>query len=161
MIKKIKNDPSFDDVEPLSYLLYQVCSHVHSSMYIEAIKYWDEVGLLMSTFQKEYDLYLTPSTNGCAPLIDNTYKTYIDQIKEVHTLPFEEQFHLLIKVFMPSLQRTPFSQLANLTGQPAISLPTYKNKDNMPIGTQFMAPREREDLLLYIGKILEDEGFFI
>ena len=74
---------------------------------------------------------------------------------------YQQQFELLTKVFSDSLSQTPFSQLANLPGIPAISFPTFENINKMPIGTQFMAQIGREDLLLYIGKQLELNNFLL
>ena len=45
-----------------------------------------------------------------------------------------------------------FTVPANITGIPAISIPSGKTKDNLPLGVQFMAPHFREDLLFKISK---------
>lgn len=63
-------------------------------------------------------------------------------------------------MFEKSLQITPYTQLANLTGQPAISLPTHVTSEGLPLGIQFMAARGREDLLLQVGKLFETEYGF-
>src|SRR5205807_581367 len=49
----------------------------------------------------------------------------------------------------------PYTPLANMTGEPAISLPLYWNGDNLPIGVQLMAAYGREDLLLRVAAQLE------
>lgn len=156
LITNLKKDINFNDLEPLSYLLYQLGFNVKASSYTKAINYWDRVGLILSNFLEEYDLFLTPATNGAAPLLnsDNSIFENIDLIKKSDQLTYDQQFDLLVKVFEKSLTNTPFSQVANLAGNPAISLPTYINKLNMPVGTQFISAKEREDLLLYVGKIL-------
>ncbi len=53
-----------------------------------------------------------------------------------------------------------FTVTANLVGMPAISIP-YKDKDgkngtanDLPLGLQFMANKDREDILFSIAKIL-------
>ena len=51
--------------------------------------------------------------------------------------------------------RIPFTPLANLTGQPAISLPLGQAADGMPLGVMFTAQTLREDLLLAVGAALE------
>lgn len=157
LISGIKENPTLLDIEPLSYLLFNFGKNVVASDYIKAINYWDEVSIIMADFFNKYDLYLTPSTNGPAPIIthENNIDKNIDQIINSSTMNYHQQFELLTKVFNDSLSQTPFSQLANLTGIPAISFPTFENINKMPIGTQFMAPIGREDLLLYLGKQLE------
>lgn len=48
-----------------------------------------------------------------------------------------------------------FSAPANLTGVPAIAIPSGKNKDNLPFSVQFMAPHFCEENLFTIGKKIE------
>ena len=49
----------------------------------------------------------------------------------------------------------PYTPLANMTGEPAISLPLHWNGDNLPIGVQLMAAYGREDVLLRVAAQLE------
>jgi amidase len=51
--------------------------------------------------------------------------------------------------------RTPFTQLANLTGQPAMSLPIHQTSGGLPVGVQVMAAKGREDLLLQLAGEIE------
>ena len=51
----------------------------------------------------------------------------------------------------------PFLAVFNVTGQPAISLPTAMSDSGLPIGVQFAARFGREDVLLQIARQLEDE----
>ncbi len=48
-----------------------------------------------------------------------------------------------------------YTPIANTTGLPAISVPTTWSKEELPIGTQFLAPLGREDLLLQLAAQLE------
>jgi amidase len=50
----------------------------------------------------------------------------------------------------------PFTPIANLTGQPAISLPLGEAGDGMPIGVMLTAQALREDLLLAVSTALEE-----
>ena len=49
----------------------------------------------------------------------------------------KERFDLLVKQWEPMMKRTPFTWLFNLTGNPSISLPVYKNENNLPLGVMF------------------------
>ncbi|WP_413774387.1 amidase family protein [Marinobacter sp. AN1] len=57
---------------------------------------------------------------------------------------------------MESLARTPFTQLANLTGTPAISLPLSWSEQGLPVGVQFGAPHGDEGRLLQLAAQLEE-----
>ena len=54
-----------------------------------------------------------------------------------------------------NLHRTPFTQLANLTGTPAMSVPWVLDPQGLPVGVQCTAAWGREDLLLQIASELE------
>ncbi len=49
-----------------------------------------------------------------------------------------------------------FTVTANLTGVPAISVPSGKNSEGLPFGIQIMAPHYREDILFVLGKNVEE-----
>jgi Asp-tRNA(Asn)/Glu-tRNA(Gln) amidotransferase A subunit family amidase len=49
----------------------------------------------------------------------------------------------------------PYTQLANITGRPAISLPLHWTADGLPLGVQFVAPLAGESLLIRLAAQLE------
>ena len=50
---------------------------------------------------------------------------------------------------------TPFTPVANQTGQPAISLPVAQSAAGLPVGAHFIAAAGREDLLLQVAGLVE------
>jgi amidase len=54
-----------------------------------------------------------------------------------------------------SLRHVPFTQLANLTGTPAMSLPLHWTANRLPGGVQFIAAPGQEGLLLQSAAELE------
>lgn len=65
------------------------------------------------------------------------------------------QGKLVDQIVKENLKWVPFTQLANITGLPAMSVPLYWNEQNLPLGSQFIAPFAREDLLLQLAAQLE------
>jgi amidase len=57
--------------------------------------------------------------------------------------------------FMRAAQFTPFTPAFNITGQPAISLPTAMSSDGLPIGVHLVGAFAREDLLLRVAAQVE------
>ncbi|HAF35973.1 MAG TPA: amidase, partial [Sphingobacterium sp.] len=66
------------------------------------------------------------------------------------------QCKLIDQIVKENLKWVPFTQLSNITGLPAMSVPLYWNEQNLPLGSQFIAPFAREDLLLQLAAQLEE-----
>ena len=60
-----------------------------------------------------------------------------------------------------SLWYAPDAMLQNITGQPAISLPTYWTDSNLPLGVQFVGRYADEATLLSLGAQLEETAPWI
>lgn len=128
--------------------------------YINNLNNWGVYVAKMNHFFERYDLFLIPSTASVAPK-NGEVKTPSWQVPILKALLKVDQAHLLAKgklveqMIKNNLQWVPFTQLANITGLPAMSVPLYWNKDNLPLGSQFIAPFGREDVLLQLAAQLE------
>jgi amidase len=60
------------------------------------------------------------------------------------------------QVVQRNLAWVPYTQLANITGRPAISLPLYRTAEGLPMGVQFVGRLRSEGLLLRLARRLED-----
>ncbi|MHC5249013.1 amidase [Enterococcus sp. LJL90] len=150
------------DMELITWGLYQYGTNVPVEKYIQALQLWDSAAEAMEKLFSDYDLLLTPTTAFPAPRIDQELQSdsIRQQLSVIEGLSVGQQGELIYQMFEPSLTLSPFTQLANLTGQPAISLPTHVTKDSLPLGVQFMASKGQEDLLLQIGYQLEAQDLF-
>src|SRR5699024_2126840 len=103
---------------------------------------WDKASEKMSHFHQTHDFYITPAAASTAPKVGELTPSEKDvtQIgEEIVSASPNKQQEIIYDMFLPSLTYTPFTQLANLTGQPAISMPTHLAKNGLPIGVQVMA----------------------
>lgn len=154
---------TIDDMELLTWGIYQYGEKTPVKNYVNALNLWDRAAAAMEKLFTEYDLFLTPTTAFPAPRIDADLQSedIRKRLTDAENLNEAQLAGLVYEMFENSLTLTPFTQLANLTGQPGISLPTHVTAEGLPLGIQFMASKGREDLLLAIGGQLEEKGCFI
>lgn len=157
MRRGIGRDLTPDDIEIITWVLNEAGKNVSAAAYSESLGSWDLAGAQMAEFHREYDLYLTPTNAHPAPKIGELAPTAekYQELLRVNHLPKADQQKLVYDMFLPSLTYTPFTQLANLTGQPAMSVPTFMTRDGLPMGVQFVAGKGREDQLIELASEIE------
>lgn len=146
-----------DDMEVMTWAIYQSGQTIPAKLYSKVLQDWDRYSATMADFHQHYDLLLTPTVADVAPKLDQFTHSQemLDHLLHTQELAMAEQQSLIWEMFAECLAWTPFTQQANITGQPAISLPTYKTPQGLPIGVQFTAAKGREDLLLHVADQLE------
>lgn len=153
---------TFDDVSPMTWALYQADQKQPANADTTVQNELDLVNRQMTAFHKKYPLYLTPTTAVTAP--KNTDPAYlpqnVDKLREIGSLDHDQQIQTIYDAWLHGLTKTPFTQLANLSGEPAISLPTYVSKQKMPLGIQFEAAKGNDKLLLKVGAYFQDHRQF-
>lgn len=107
----------------------------------------------MAAFHQTYDLYVTPATAYSAPKVGELMHNdqEIAALLRVSSLSMQAQQDLIYEMFLKSLTYTPFTQLANLTGQPSMSVPVHLTEADMPLGVQVTAPKGKEDWYAQTG----------
>lgn len=151
---------TLDDMELMTWAIYQSGQKIPAKLYSKVLQDWDRYSAQMHAFHQTYDLLLSPTVADVAPKhgqFDLTDGLKAD-LADMASFAMVDQQDLIWKMFEHSLAWTPFTQLANLTGQPSISLPTYERADGLPIGIQLTAAKGREDLLLSLSEQLSQEG---
>lgn len=153
----LKRPVTQDDMELMTWGIYQSGKKMYAADYVQSLQVWDEAGVVMETLFETYDLFLSPTATTTAPAIEQDLQSEAirQALYKVEELSFSASEQLIYDMFEKSLAITPYTQLANLTGQPAISLPLGKSDNGLPIGVQFQAARGREDLLFQVGYELE------
>ena len=121
----------------------------------------------MDNFYKKYDLFLMATNAVTAPSNDKNIDPYVDpevekKLYNINNIKDpKERFDLLVKQWEPMMKRTPFTWLFNLTGNPSISLPVYKNENNLPLGVMFAGRNNSEKILLEMGQLFQDNKQFV
>ncbi|QTN01077.1 amidase [Sediminibacillus dalangtanensis] len=163
MEKALDRKMTFDDMEIVSWVLYRAGQNVTAAEYSRSLAEWDTAAAAMADFHKRYDFYITPANAHPAP--ENGELTHTveetEQLLKVESVNKRRQQEMVYEMFEPSLTYTPHTQLANLTGQPAMTVPVHLSDSGLPMGVQFIAPKGWEVLLLQIAGQLEKTDFWL
>ena len=130
-------------IEPSQFELatwsaYEIGNALSASDYLKALNSMHKLGRSITEYVTKYDLILTPTLAELPPLLNRFLmnRDYVTHRKD--TLDF-----------------SPFTPLANVSGQPAISVPAFWSKSGLPIGVQFIGHYGEESVLLSLAAQLE------
>ncbi|MEH3053260.1 MAG: amidase [Patulibacter minatonensis] len=115
----------------------------------------------LAAFHARYDLLLTPTTATPPPRIGEHDPHPV--VRKAGDLVLRAGLGRLIgkvgvveQVVERNIGWVPYTQLANLTGRPAISVPLHWTAAGLPIGSQFVGALGSEGLLLRLAAQLEE-----
>ena len=128
--------------------------------YVNAVQRRHEHTRRLTTFFESYDLLLTPTLATPPPKIGEfdlpvALQHASDVLIKTRTARFLRYTKIVDDMVDKNLGWIPYTQLANLTGRPAISLPLHWTADGLPLGVQFVAPLAGESLLIRLAAQLE------
>lgn len=154
------------DVDPITWAVHITYQQMDKKLLKEetakAQSHMNTYRKTMEDFHKEYPILLSPTTATTAPLASDSYITDEDRhaIYRIEQLSQNDRIELMNRQWEPMLRRTPFTQIANLTGLPAISIPTYLSPNGLPLGSMMMAPARYDMVLLQFAKLFETKHGF-
>jgi len=152
-----------NQVELLTWALNQAGQTLDKGDSKAAWEYAHQVASEISEFHKKYPLFLTPTNAWPAPSADfmHIIDKFKKQMEDMTGLSKEERLDLIYNQWLPAWEKTPYTQLSNLTGKPTISLPTYVTADKRPMGIMFQAEINHDKYLLEIGQLFEQHQKFM
>jgi amidase len=136
--KALGREPSPEDVETVTWAVYQRGLKVSGIEYVEAVAAAHAAGRKMAEFLTSYDVILSTTLAGPPPKLG-----HFDQDGDVQT--FTERVTEYLSV-------TP---LHNATGTPAMSVPLHWTADGLPVGVHFAGRYGEEATLLALAAELE------
>ena len=148
------------DVEPTTWLLGLLGRTYTAADFAAARHTWNDSARRMGRFHQTYDLLLTPTLATPPVRIGELQPKPLEQtlLKVVNTFGLGgliRRSGIVEKLAEQSLEKTPYTQVANLTGQPAMSVPLHWTADGLPCGVQFIASLGAEDVLFRLAGQLE------
>jgi len=148
------------DFEITTWFFGQLGHCYSAAEFVEAMREWDIAARIMGQFHLKYDLYLTPTVAYPAAkigeLLPKPYEKVAMEIISFLKLGFLAKASGMVnQIAIQTLAKTPFTQLANFTGQPAVNIPLQWDENGMPCGVQFIAPFGDEATLFRLASQLE------
>ncbi|AQV98230.1 amidase [Cupriavidus necator] len=127
-----------DDLEPITFELYQRNKASTAENLFRSRRTFDQVAFAMDRMMEQYDVLLSPVTAIQTPALgdfglNQPYASYAAKM----------------------MGSAAFTVVANVSGQPSMSVPSGFTADGMPVGMMFTAALCREDILFSLAGQLE------
>lgn len=157
---QLNSRPGNLDVEDATKVLGFLGKTISAGDYVTAKRRWNQLAQSMYHYHQRFDLLLTPVL-ATEPLPVGSFRPPLWEAAAMKIINAFGLHRLLLKTGMvkqmalDNLEKLPFTQLANMTGQPAMSVPLYWTGNNLPLGTQLIAPLGQDRLLLQLAAQLE------
>ncbi|MFI6173771.1 amidase [Nocardia sp. NPDC051052] len=127
---------------------------------VEAYGRWNTYARALADFHGAYDLLLTPTIaeppgrvgSSMMPAALQTALSMLLKVGAGKVVPYTKSYRDFV---FANMAPVPFTQLANLTGRPAMSVPVHRTSDGLPLGSQFVGGLGGEFLLLQLAAQLE------
>jgi Asp-tRNA(Asn)/Glu-tRNA(Gln) amidotransferase A subunit family amidase len=125
-----------------------------------ALQRWHGYVRALAEYHRSYDLLLTPTIarpplrigDLDTPRAERVGARVVLALRMGAVLP---KVGIVRNAVQRNLSWVPYTQLANLTGRPAMSVPLYWTPDGLPLGVQFVAAPGGEGTLLRLASQLE------
>lgn len=149
-----------DGFELDTRILAALGDSVRVSDYLASLGRWNDYTHQLAAFHERYDLLLTPTLAyppaRIGELATPRWMHLAGRVLIAARLGrAARRAGLMDRVIDENLSRTPYTQLANITGRPAISVPLHWTAAGLPLGVQFVAPLGGEGVLLALAAQLE------
>jgi amidase len=130
-----------EEVEPFSRYLYEQSKAISALDYIVDQQWFQATTRAFGRWfvDKGYDVWLTPTLGAPPPPLGF----------------FDARQHGGALVLDRFIEFLPFTPLANMTGQPAISVPLFWNAAGLPVGTHFFGRYADETTLFQLAAQME------
>ncbi len=135
--------PQDGEIEPLSQHIRRRIARLSGLEYLEVMRLAHRVRLAMAETFGGFDLIMTPATGTLPPTLGT-----IDSASP--QFDFDRWCQVAYRF-------APFSEVFNVTGQPAASLPLFLSAAGLPIGIQLIGRQNQDHVVLQVAAALERE----
>lgn len=152
------------DFEPLTRVMGVLGRSLSAAVLTTELQRWNDFARGLADFHARHDLLLTPTTAGPAlrhgatdlpPGLRRALPVLLDTGLLTLLARTGALGGMVDRIATENLAPYPFTQLANLTGVPAMSVPLHTTAEGLPMGVQFVGRMGDEATLLQLAAELE------
>jgi amidase len=139
-IRRTGREPGEDEIEPLNRALWQAGEQVTAAQWLLAVEDVQRFGRRVARFFTGFDAFLTPTMSTPPLPIGTMASTPEDPWRSLQVSGQSVRYAGVV---------------ANLTGNPAMSVPLWWNDDGLPVGVHFLGRFGDEATLIRLAAQLE------
>ncbi len=153
------------NIESATFAMHRIGQSLKALDFVKAKRRWRQIGSTIDRLLDKYDLMLTPTLGEPPVLIGSQQPGKADQFSMKLISSWIGKIMLSSRKLTDSILRElvqksmegqmPFTLIANVTGQPAMTVPLYWTGDGLPCGVQFIGRLGGEAKLLRLAAQLE------
>ncbi len=152
--------PTAADFEPGTWFLGQVGRKFSAAELALAVREIHLAGRALGRWFEEHDVLLTPTLASPPPRLGELgpQRSDLAALAVLRALPLGPALKkALDQLAEEAFEFAAFTEIANITGQPAMSVPLFWNAEGLPIGVQFVGRFGDEATLFRLAGQLEQE----
>ncbi len=158
--KYLGREVKSNDVELNTWLLAKLGEVFTGADYAQALFLWNALSRQMAAFHQQYDVFMTPVLARPPIEIGGLQNTTQENLS-LKLLQKTGGYRFLkgSKIIDDLIERTfsyiPYTAIANMSGQPSMSVPMHWTETGLPVGVMFTGRMGEEDLLFRLAAQLE------
>lgn len=138
--RRLGREPRPGELEPLTVAYWNEGREVRAADYLVAVEVLQRFARTVAGFLTGVDLWLTPTMSEPPALIGEIAATAADPLQAIGRGARTVRYPLVV---------------ANITGNPAMSVPLWHNREGLPIGVHFLGRSGDEATLFRLASQLE------
>jgi amidase len=141
LAEEMRREVGTETLEPCTLAIYEASKKIDAHAMIDAFSYYNTVRREFGRFFERHDIWLTPTTAQPS----EPWGNYGQDLEGLSSEEYMAHIDAAVQFCVPY----------NITGFPSISMPLEETSDALPIGIQLGARHGEEDLLIRMGRDLE------